>query len=345
MTAVAGDMAETIGEAEARPLLEIDGLTVEFATLRRKVKVLEDVRIDVGKGEIVGLVGESGSGKSVTAMSVMGLLPDTARITGGRIRVGEHEVSAKSRRQLRSLRGRDMAMIFQEPMTSLNPVLTVGFQIAEVVMEHQGAGQAKAMARAVELMRAVGIPDAARRANDYPHQLSGGMRQRVMIAIAMACQPLLLIADEPTTALDVTIQAQILDLMVSLRDRFGMSILIITHDLGVIAEMADRVCVMYAGQIVEEAPVRDIFTTPAHPYTRLLLRSIPSARHKVERLEAIEGTTPSPHAFPEGCRFHPRCPEMAERCREPQTFERIGPVRQARCWRAREILARLEGSS
>ena len=321
------------------PLLQVDGLTVEFATLRHRLKVLEDVSLTVHPGEIVGLVGESGSGKSVTAMSVMGLLPDIARVAGGSIGFDGTELTGLSRKAMREMRGRDMAMIFQEPMTSLNPVHTVSFQIGEVLAEHFGATPAQAHAKAVELMAAVGIPDAARRALDYPHQLSGGMRQRVMIAMAMACQPKLLLADEPTTALDVTIQAQILDLMRSLRDQFNMAILMITHDLGVIAQMAERVVVMYAGQVVEEGTAAQIFDRPAHPYTRLLIRSIPSARHKSARLDAIPGSTPSAHAFPQGCRFHPRCPEAADRCRtETQALHALPEGRSSRCWRSLEAL-------
>ena len=301
--------------------------------------MLEDVSLTVHPGEIVGLVGESGSGKSVTAMSVMGLLPDIARVAGGSIGFDGTELTGLSRKAMREMRGRDMAMIFQEPMTSLNPVHTVSFQIGEVLAEHFGATPAQAHAKAVELMAAVGIPDAARRALDYPHQLSGGMRQRVMIAMAMACQPKLLLADEPTTALDVTIQAQILDLMRSLRDQFNMAILMITHDLGVIAQMAERVVVMYAGQVVEEGTAAQIFDRPAHPYTRLLIRSIPSARHKSARLDAIPGSTPSAHAFPQGCRFHPRCPEAADRCRtETQALHALPEGRSSRCWRSLEAL-------
>ncbi|MEM8590431.1 MAG: ABC transporter ATP-binding protein [Pseudomonadota bacterium] len=321
------------------PLLKVDGLTVEFATLRHRLKVLEDVSLTVHPGEIVGLVGESGSGKSVTAMSVMGLLPDIARVAGGSIGFDGAELTGLSRKAMREMRGRDMAMIFQEPMTSLNPVHTVSFQIGEVLVEHFGATPAQAHAKAVELMAAVGIPDAARRALDYPHQLSGGMRQRVMIAMAVACQPKLLLADEPTTALDVTIQAQILDLMRSLRDQFNMAILMITHDLGVIAQMAERVVVMYAGQVVEEGTAAQIFDQPAHPYTRLLIRSIPSARHKSARLDAIPGSTPSAHAFPQGCRFHPRCPEAVDRCRtETQALHALPEGRSSRCWRSLEAL-------
>jgi len=321
------------------PLLHVDGLTVEFATLRHRLKVLEDVSLTVHPGEIVGLVGESGSGKSVTAMSVMGLLPDIAGVAGGSIGFDGTELTGLSRKAMREMRGRDMAMIFQEPMTSLNPVHTVSFQIGEVLVEHFGASPAQAHAKAVELMAAVGIPDAARRALDYPHQLSGGMRQRVMIAMAMACQPKLLLADEPTTALDVTIQAQILDLMRSLRDQFNMAILMITHDLGVIAQMAERVVVMYAGQVVEEGTAAQIFDRPAHPYTRLLIRSIPSARHKSARLDAIPGSTPSAHAFPQGCRFHPRCPEAVDRCRaETQALHALPEGRSSRCWRSLETL-------
>jgi oligopeptide/dipeptide ABC transporter ATP-binding protein len=228
-------------------------------------------------------------------------------------------------------------MIFQEPMTSLNPVFTVGFQIAEVLTEHLGMARGAALDRAAELMDEVGIPAARQRLGDYPHQLSGGMRQRVMIAMALACQPKLLIADEPTTALDVTIQAQILDLIRRLRDDHGTAVLLITHDMGVIAEMADQVVVMYAGEVVEQAPVEALFADPRHPYTRLLLRSVPRVKVRAERLRVIEGNIPSPAALPEGCRFHPRCPDAIERCRrEPPALEPYDDARSVRCWRARE---------
>jgi oligopeptide/dipeptide ABC transporter ATP-binding protein len=235
------------------------------------------------------------------------------------------------------VRGQKISMIFQEPMTSLNPVYTVGFQIAETLIEHLGLRRDEARGRAVDLMRRVGIPDAETRVDSYPHQLSGGMRQRVMIAIAMACSPRLLIADEPTTALDVTIQSQILRLMRDLRAETGAAVILITHDMGVIASIADRVVVMYAGQIVEEAPVKELFAHPKHPYTRLLLRSIPRARVKRARLHAIGGSTPSPSLFPTGCRFHPRCPDAVDKCRSQESeLAEAGLHRRVRCWRSGE---------
>ena len=319
------------------PLVEIGGLTVSFATLRGRLKVVEDVSFFIGHGDVVGLVGESGSGKSVTALAIMQLLGNEGAIDAGHVTLEGRDLTAYSRRQMLAVRGREISMIFQEPMTSLNPVFTVGFQIAEVLMEHFGTSRVKAMVRAADLMALVGIPSATSRVNDYPHQLSGGMRQRVMIAMAMACEPKLLIADEPTTALDVTIQAQILDLMRDLRARFQTAVLMITHDMGVIAKMADRVIVMYAGQIVEEAPVRALFATPKHPYTRLLLRSIPRVQEKREKLDTIGGATPTPGNFSSGCRFHPRCPDAIDKCRaEMPVLEVQGEGRRARCWRSSE---------
>ena len=319
------------------PLLAVQDLTVSFATLRGRMRVLDGVGFDVARGEVLGLVGESGSGKSVTALSILGLLGESGRIDAGRIRFGGRDLAALAERDLLGVRGREIAMIFQEPMTSLNPVFSVGFQVAEVLVEHLGVGRRAARARAIELFAQVGIPDAARKVDEYPHQLSGGMRQRAMIAMAMACRPKLLLADEPTTALDVTIQAQILDLLRRLRVEHGTAVLLISHDLGVIAGTADRVLVMYAGEIVEAAPSRALFASPVHPYTRLLLRSIPRVRRKEARLQAIPGAAPSPAAWPEGCRFHPRCPDAVERCRvERPLLEAAGPARAARCWRAGE---------
>ena len=318
-------------------LLEVDDLTVSFSTLRGRLSVLDGVRFAIGRGEILGLVGESGSGKSVSALAIMRLLGEQGAIDRGRILLDDAELSALDDTAMLAVRGRDVAMIFQEPMTSLNPVLTVGFQIAEVLMEHLGVARAAALARATELMEEVGIPAARQRLADYPHQLSGGMRQRVMIAMALACRPKLLIADEPTTALDVTIQAQILELIRTLRDEHGTAVLLITHDMGVIAEMADRVVVMYAGQVVEQAAVEQLFADPRHPYTRLLLRSVPRVQVRAKRLRSIEGSTPSPNALPAGCRFHPRCPDAIDRCRrEPPRLERYGAARSVRCWRAAE---------
>jgi oligopeptide/dipeptide ABC transporter ATP-binding protein len=318
-------------------LLSVESLSVAFKGLRAPVKVLDEVSFSLAPGEIVGIVGESGSGKSVTSLAIMGLLGSQGRVTGGRVVFDGTELTALTEPRMRARRGRDLAMIFQEPGTSLNPVLPVGFQIAEVLIEHLGIGERQARSRAVELMDRVGIPAARARLDDYPHEMSGGMKQRIMIAMALACRPRLLIADEPTTALDVTIQAQILDLIADLRRDLGMAVLLITHDMGVMAETADRVIVMYAGQVMEEAHAEALFSAPHHPYTRLLLRSIPSARVKQDVLPAIEGTTPAPAALPPGCRFHPRCPIAAERCRtEPPVLERTARARAARCFRLDE---------
>jgi oligopeptide/dipeptide ABC transporter ATP-binding protein len=274
----------------------------------------------------------------VTALALARLLGEQGMIERGRIVLEGRDLVALSAEEMTAARGRDLAMIFQEPMTSLNPLLKAGFQVAEVLMEHLGLGRAEAMSRAVALLDQVGIADAARRGEAYPHQLSGGMRQRVMIAMALACKPKLLIADEPTTALDVTIQAQILGLLRELRDRTGAAILLITHDLGVIAETVDRVLVMYAGEIVEEAPVERLFASPAHPYTRLLLRSIPSVDAKRPSLRAIMGAPPSPLRFPSGCRFHPRCPLSAGPCVDtspPRESALGGGI--VRCWRKADV--------
>ncbi len=338
MTEVIGDdrqAKQSAPKTADAPLLEADGLTVSFATLRGRLRVVEDVTFSINHGEVVGLVGESGSGKSVTALALMQLLGNEGAIDAGRIQLEGRQLTDFSRQQMLAVRGREISMIFQEPMTSLNPVYTVGFQIAEVLMEHFGTSRRDAMAQAAELMALVGIPSAESRVNDYPHQLSGGMRQRVMIAMAMACQPKLLIADEPTTALDVTIQAQILQLMRDLRARFQSAVLMITHDMGVIAKMADRVIVMYAGQIVEEAPVRELFAAPKHPYTRLLLRSIPRVQERRDKLDAIGGATPTPGNFPSGCRFNPRCPDAIDQCRqETPPLEITGVGQRSRCWRS-----------
>lgn len=315
-------------------LLEIRGLSVSFVGLRESVQVLDDVAFDVKPGEIVGIVGESGSGKSVTSLAIMGLLGAQGKVDGGSIRFGDDVLTNLNAAQMRQKRGRDLAMIFQEPGTSLNPILPVGFQIAEVLMEHTGTKAKGARKRAIDLMDQVGIPAAAARADDYPHQLSGGMKQRIMIAMALACRPRMLIADEPTTALDVTIQAQILKLITDLREELDMAVLLITHDMGVIAETADRVVVMYAGQIVEHSTVQNLFENPAHPYTRLLLRSIPSAKRKQVVLPMIEGTAAYSADHSEGCRFAPRCPIATLVCRAPGlTLADVAPGHSARCCR------------
>ena len=297
------------------PLLRIEQLSVAFRGDEATTRVVEDVTFDVGQGEIVGLVGESGSGKSVTAMAIIGLLGEQGSIgAGSSIRLNGRAISDLEEQEMLKIRGRDIGIVFQEPMTSLNPLMTVGYQISEALRKHLGMSTRATRTRAAELLAEVGIPDPAIRVGEYPHQLSGGMRQRVMIAMALACNPQLLIADEPTTALDVTIQAQILMLMRSLRERNGSGILLITHDLGVIAGMADRVVVMYAGQVVEIAPVGPLLTRPGHPYTKLLLSCAPTVDDPVARLPIIPGQLPAPSAWPDGCRFHTRCPLADGRC-------------------------------
>jgi peptide/nickel transport system ATP-binding protein len=324
----------------AANLLEVEALSVAFRGLRGPTEVLSHASFAVAPGEIVGVVGESGSGKSVMALSIMRLLGANGVITYGRIRFEGRDLATLSEAEMLSIRGRRIGMIFQEPMTSLNPILTVGYQLREVLARHLNLTGAAARKRAIELLAEVGIAAPAERAQAYPHQLSGGLRQRVMIAMAMACQPKLLIADEPTTALDVTIQAQILQLMRRIRSSAGTSILLITHDMGVIARMADRVLVVYAGEIVEDAPLRALFAKPAHPYTRLLLAAMPSPRHKSERLPVIAGTLPAPSRLPDGCRFHPRCPMAIAPCRAaPPAMNALDAGRHSRCLRARELLA------
>ncbi|HSK71313.1 MAG TPA: ABC transporter ATP-binding protein [Pyrinomonadaceae bacterium] len=292
-------------------LLEVQNLQTHFPTRAGLVKAVNDVSFYINEGELLGLVGESGCGKSITALSVMRLIALPGKIVGGSIKFKGEELLQASDQRMREIRGNDIAMIFQDPMTSLNPVFTVGEQIAEALRLHRNLNKKQAWEAAIEAMKEVAIPDPARRVRDYPHQLSGGMRQRIMIAMALACDPELLIADEPTTALDVTIQAQILELLDELRKTRKLAVLLITHDLGVVAEVADRVCVMYTGKIIEEATVEEIFETPRHPYTRGLLKSVPKltepAAERLTRLQTIEGTVPSPTNLPEGCHFAPRC--------------------------------------
>jgi len=326
-------------DPEGRNLLEIADLQTWFFTDDGVVRAVDGVSFAIARGETLAVVGESGSGKSVTALSVLRLIPSPpGRIAGGRIRFRGRDLLALSEPEMRSIRGHEISMIFQEPMTSLNPVYTCGDQIAEVLVLHEKLGRAAARARAVELLRRVGIPSPETRVDEYPHQMSGGMRQRVMIAMALACRPALLIADEPTTALDVTIQAQILELLKSLRAELGMAVLLITHDLGVVAETADRVAVMYAGQVVEYADVRTIFRRTRHPYTAGLLASLPRLGAESTRLRVIPGTVPDPARFPPACRFHPRCPIAVERCRvEMPLLRDVGSGHLARCHRAEEI--------
>jgi peptide/nickel transport system ATP-binding protein len=299
------------------PLLEVLNLTIEFATEAGRVRAVDGLNLRIAPGEVLGLVGESGSGKSVTALAIMGLLPQpAARVTSGSIRFAGQELLALDRKALRRLRGAALSMIFQEPMTSLNPVLTVGHQMTETIITHERLGLRAARERAIELLAKVGIPAPARRMGEYPHRLSGGTRQRVMIAMALACGPRLLIADEPTTALDVTIQAQILDLLRSLQSEFRMAVLLITHNLGVVAEFADQLTVLYAGRAMEEGPVEQVFASPAHPYTSGLLASMPPLERRVRRLTAIPGIIPSGTALPPGCRFAPRCRHARPHCNE-----------------------------
>ena len=320
----------------SRSLIDIQQLQVHFKTPEGIVRAVDGVSLSIAPGETVGLVGESGCGKSVTSLAVLGLIPSPPGfIAGGRVIFGSEDLLRLKREQLRRLRGRDISMIFQEPMTSLNPVLPIGRQVAEPLMVHQRLPKREALEQAADYLERVKIPAARQRLNDYPHQLSGGMRQRVMIAMAMVCNPKLLIADEPTTALDVTIQAQILSLMAGLKEENRMSLLLITHDLGVVAQMANRVVVMYAGQIVEEAPVADLFDSPFHPYTLGLMASMPrlGERGDRRRLNEIKGIVPSLTDQISGCRFADRCPDTFDLCRQQQPgLVDIGDGRRARCW-------------
>jgi peptide/nickel transport system ATP-binding protein/oligopeptide transport system ATP-binding protein len=304
-----------------KPLLSLQNLQTQFRTRTGLVRAVDGVSFDLTPGELLGVVGESGCGKSITALSIMRLVAPPGQIVAGEVWFEDRDLLKLSEADMRAIRGDDIAMIFQDPMTSLNPVYTIGEQIAETIRLHRKEPRAKALESAIAAMDEVSIPDARRRARDYPHQLSGGMRQRVMIAMALACDPKLLIADEPTTALDVTIQAQILELLDQLRRDRGLSILLITHDLGVVAEVADRVIVMYTGRVVEEAPVAELFARPRHPYTEGLLRSVPKLTGrdlaKRERLSTIEGMVPNPTKLPPGCHFEPRCDYRMPRCSDP----------------------------
>src|SRR5919199_5256022 len=316
-------------------LLEVENLQTHFRTPDGINRAVDGVSFAVEPGETLAIVGESGCGKSVTANSILRLVPEPPGKVAGRIRFEGRDLLGLSEREMRAVRGGDIGMIFQEPMTSLNPVLTVGRQLGETLRLHQRLERKAVEARAVEMLGLVGIPEPERRLDDYPHKLSGGMRQRVMIAMALACNPKLLIADEPTTALDVTIQAQILELMRRLRDETGTAIMLITHDLGVIAELARTVVVMYAGRIVERVAVGDLFADPQHPYTVGLLGSIPKLAGEEPRLATIEGAVPNPTALPSGCKFHPRCPFAVDRCRrEEPVLMAVKPGHLSACWRA-----------
>jgi peptide/nickel transport system ATP-binding protein len=322
----------------AAPILEIDGLNVDFATAGKWVRAVDDVSLDIGAGEVVGLVGESGSGKSVSSLAVLGLLPPKSSRTQVRsIKFAGRELSTASAEALRAIRGGKISMIFQEPMTSLNPAFTIGNQIAESVRVHRHASRRESWARAVEMLDRVGIPEPGRRAKDYPHAFSGGMRQRAMIAMALACDPKLLIADEPTTALDVTIQAQILELIKGLQRDFEMAVLFVTHDLGVVADICNRVVVMYAGQVVERAGVDELFARPHHPYSEGLLESMPQVAELGKPLTVIPGQVPRPEEYPVGCRFAPRCKHALAVCREPGLALTDIGWGQARCRRIDEL--------
>ena len=325
---------EANGAAPAAPLLEIADLRVTFSTADGVARAVDGVDLIVQAGETVGLVGESGCGKSVTALAMLRLVEHPGHIAhGSRVRFEGRDLLALADRDIRAVRGNHLALIFQEPVTALNPVLTIGSQIAEVIRTHQHGTRAEAKRRAVEMLRTVGIPDAERRADGYAHQLSGGMRQRVLIAIALACRPHLVIADEPTTALDVTIQAEILELLDGLQRQLGMAVLLITHNLGLVAERTRRVYVMYAGQIVEEAGTAELFAAQLHPYTQGLMAAMPRLDQPRERLTAIPGQVPPATAWPAGCRFHPRCPVAFDRCgSEMPPLLPSGEGRRARCW-------------
>lgn len=316
-------------------LLEVANLRTHFPTRAGLVKAVDDVSFYIEEGEMLGLVGESGCGKSITALSIMRLIAPPGKIAGGSVKFKGEELTSVSEDRMRAIRGNDIAMIFQDPMTSLNPVFTVGEQIAEAIRLHRGIKKMAAWEAAIAALDEVSIPSARRRANDYPHQLSGGMRQRVMIAMALACNPELLIADEPTTALDVTIQAQILELINDLRKTRKLAVLLITHDLGVVAEAADRVSVMYTGRVVEESGVGELFANPKHPYTQGLLLSVPKpgiVSGKQERLQTIEGMVPSPADLPPGCHFEPRCAFRMERCRRNEIpIRSLGDGVNVRC--------------
>jgi peptide/nickel transport system ATP-binding protein len=314
-------------------VLEVKNVKTRIKMESKEYAIIEGIDFHVDSKETVGIVGESGCGKSMTALSIMGLLPENASVSEGEIRLQGTNLLTISKDAYRKKRGKEMSMIFQEPMSSLNPVYTIGFQLIELLGEHTTMSKAKAKKKAIEMLQTVGIPRPHEVIDEYPHQLSGGMRQRVMIAMGLACNPDILIADEPTTALDVTIQAQILELMKRLQEQFDMAILLITHDLGVVAEVCDRVIVMYAGQIVEEAPVLTLFETPNHPYTKGLIASTPKIGEVKDRLHTIEGTVPQLSEMPKGCRFATRCAEVTERCiRESPPLVELSEQVRCRCW-------------
>lgn len=315
-------------------VLDIKELTTQFQTKRGVVTAVDGIDLTLDKGETLGIVGESGCGKSVTALSILGLLPKpSGKIAAGRIFFDGRDLVTLREAEIRHIRGNDISMIFQEPMTSLNPVYTVGFQVQEAIRKHRHMNKREARAEAIKMLGLVGIPEPEARIDDYPHQMSGGMRQRVMIAMALSCHPQIMIADEPTTALDVTIQAQILDLIGRLKEEIGMSVLLITHDLGVVAETSQRVMVMYAGNVVESADVKELFANPAHPYTVSLFKSLPKIGGRDGALKAIPGVVPSLLNLPKGCAFQKRCFKTESRCQQAPPWREITPGHRVRCWK------------
>jgi len=324
----------------SRPLLEVKGLRVEFPTRRGTLVALDDVTFDIAPGEILGVVGESGAGKSLTGASIIGLLEPPGRIAGGEIRLEGERIDNLPPERMRAIRGRRIGAIFQDPLTSLNPLYTIGRQLVETIQTHLPLNASEARARAISLLKETGIPAAEARFEQYPHQFSGGMRQRVVIALALAAEPKLIVADEPTTALDVSIQAQIIALLKRTAKQHGAAVMLVTHDMGVIAEASDRVAVMYAGRIAEIGPVQQVIHQPAHPYTVGLMGSIPSMEAARERLLQIDGAMPRLNAIPSGCAFNPRCPKVFERCRVDRPELLQAPATRAACWllsRAQEV--------
>lgn len=313
-------------------ILEVSDLKIGIQQNKKDIAIVNGVSFQLEKGKTLGIVGESGCGKSMTSLSLMGLLPAGVNWQGGEVYIDQKQINKKSKKEWRKIRGKKVSMIFQEPMSSLNPVYKVGSQIMEMIHSHEKISRKEAHERAIDMLRLVGIPRPDKVVNEYPHQLSGGMRQRVMIAMALACGPEILIADEPTTALDVTIQAQILDLMKDIQEKLGMSIILITHDLGVVAEICERVIVMYAGEIVEEATVLDLFNQPLHPYTKGLLNSLPDIESEQEYLPSIEGVVPSPSDMPSGCRFFDRCEFATDQCKKKPDLFTTSNDTKVRCW-------------
>lgn len=315
------------------PLIKVEDLTISFRTGKEKIDAVKKVNFSVAKGETLCIVGESGCGKSITSLSLMGLLPENGEVSGGSITFKDEELTKKNENQLRKYRGNELSMIFQDPMTALNPVFTIGYQMMEPLNIHTDLNKKDARKKAIDLLKQVGLSEPEKTLKKYPHELSGGMRQRVLIAISLACTPSLLIADEPTTALDVTIQAQILDLVEDLKEELNMGVIMVTHDMGVVAEVADRVMVMYAGEVVETGEVQEIFENPKHPYTEGLLASVPNVDAEDDELKSIPGTPPNISEEIKGCRFHPRCPYAMDICKQEEpAYMNISPSHQSKCW-------------